>query len=65
LPIKEANVVKGVIWIIVGIGVLVFNAISKTTKLVIRGTGIDFGYVAIVIGVGVIIYSLIKKKGKA
>jgi hypothetical protein len=58
-------VVKGVIWIIVGIGILVFNAISTTTKLIIRGTGIDFGYVAIVIGVGVIIYSLVKKKGKA
>ena len=57
--------VKGVIWIIVGIGILVFNALSTTTKLVIRGTGIDFGFLAIVIGVGVIIYSLVKKKGKA
>jgi len=57
--------IRGIIWIIVGIGILVFNALSKTTKLVIRGTGIDFGYLAIVIGVIVIIYSLIKKKRKA
>lgn len=57
--------IKGVIWIIVGIGILVFNALSTTTKLIIRGTGIDFGYLAIVIGVIVIIYSLVKKKGKA
>jgi len=57
--------IRGIIWIIVGIGILVFNALSKTTKLVIRGTGIDFGYLAIVIGVIVIIYSLVKKKRKA
>lgn len=57
--------VKGIIWIVVGIGILIFNALSTTTKLVIRGTGIDFGYLAIVIGVVVIIISLVKKKGKA
>ena len=57
--------VKGIIWIVVGIGVIIFNALSTTTKLVIRGTGIDFGYLAIVIGVIVIIWSLVKKKGKA
>lgn len=57
--------VKGIIWIVVGIGIIIFNALSTTTKLVIRGTGIDFGYLAIVIGVIVIIWSLVKKKGKA
>ena len=65
LPIKEAKVVQGIIWIVVGIGIIIFNTLSKTSKLVIRGTGIDFGYLAIVIGVVVIIMALVKKKGKA
>ena len=57
--------VQGIIWIVVGIGIIIFNTLSKTSKLVIRGTGIDFGYLAIVIGVVVIIIALVRKKGKA
>ena len=54
--------VQAIIWIVVGIGIIIYNASSTTSKLVIRGTGIDFGYLAIAVGVISLIVALVKKK---
>ncbi len=54
--------VQAIICIVVGIGIVIYNATSTTSKLILRGTGIDFGYLAIGIGVILLIMALLKKK---
>jgi len=55
---------KALIAIIIGIGIVIYNHMSADSMLVLRGTGIDFGYIAIGYGVIVGIMSLVKKKGQ-
>ena len=54
--------VQAIICIVVGIGIVIYNATSTTSKLVLRGTGIDFGYLAVALGVILLIMALLKKK---
>ena len=54
--------VQAIICIVVGIGIIIYNATSTTSKLVLRGTGIDFGYLAVALGVILLIMALLKKK---
>lgn len=57
-----------IFWIIVGIVVLIINANSETSKLVIKGTDIDYGYLAIILGVIFFIvgtFKEIKAEGRA
>jgi mannitol/fructose-specific phosphotransferase system IIA component len=49
---------RGIIMIGAGIAIIIFNAASESTKLVLKGTHIDFGYVAIAIGVVLLIIDI-------
>lgn len=56
---------KGLIWIAVGIGIVVYNHVSADGMLVLRGTNIDFGYIAIGIGAITLITSMLGKEKQA
>ena len=52
---------KGLIWVAIGIGVIVYNHMSADGMLVLRGTNIDYGYIAIGIGVITMVSSMFRK----
>jgi hypothetical protein len=56
---------KGLIWIVIGIGVIVYNHVSAGSMLVLRGTNIDYGYIAIGIGAIVMVGSMFDKEKQA
>lgn len=56
---------KGLLWIAVGIGIVVYNHVSAEGMLVLRGTNIDFGYIAIGIGAITLITSMLGKEKQA
>jgi hypothetical protein len=59
--VKEGFMKKGLIWIIVGIGIMAYNYMSADGMLVLRGTNIDYGYIAIGIGVIIMVSSKFRK----
>ena len=52
---------KGLIWVAVGVGIMIYNHMSAGGMLVLRGTNVDFGYIAIGIGVISMIAERFKK----
>jgi hypothetical protein len=54
----------GIFWIIVGIVVIIINASSETSNLVIKGTDIDYGYLAIILGLIFFFVGAAKKSGQ-
>ncbi|MFH1844543.1 MAG: hypothetical protein ABIF77_15190 [bacterium] len=54
------------IWTAIGIGIIIYNHSGTDTQLIIRGTGIDFGYLAIGVGVFHLIrVALTRSSGKS
>lgn len=53
---------KGLVWIAIGVGVIIYNHVSGNGMLVLRGTNIDYGFIAIGIGVIIAISSMFKKE---
>jgi hypothetical protein len=53
---------KALIFIILGIGIIVYNHMSADSVLVLRGTKLDFGYIAIGYGLIVGVMAMVRKK---
>ncbi len=54
--------VRALVFILIGIGVIVYNHTSVDSMLVLRGTKLDFGYLIIALGVISGISAVIRKK---
>lgn len=57
--------VRGLIWLVIGIAVIIYNHSGADSRLVIRGTNFDFGYLILAFGLYYIIKAAVQSGRQA